>query len=112
DANAALLAGKPVEMVYPDQDGIGTLVIPNSLMLVRGAPHPRAARALIDYLASREVEQRLARSEAAQMPLRPGIAPYDERFDLARIHRMRADWDEIARVLPECMRFLQETFVE
>jgi len=112
DANGALLAGKPVEMVYPDQDGIGTLVIPNSVVLIAGAPHPVAARALIDYLASREVEERLARSESAQMPLRPGIAPYDERFDLARIRRMHADWDAIARALPECMRFLRETFVE
>ena len=112
DANGALLAGKPVEMVYPDQDGIGTLVIPNTLMLVRGAPHPAAARELVDFLASREVEERLARIESAQMPLRSGIEPYGERFDLGRIRAMHADWAAMARVMPECLQFLRETFLE
>lgn len=30
--------GEPVEMVYPDQDSIGTLVIPSTVCLIRGAP--------------------------------------------------------------------------
>lgn len=112
DANGALRAGKPVEMVYPDQDGLGALVIPNTVMLMRGAPHPTEGMRLIEFLTSREVEAELARGEAAQMPLRAGIAPHGERFDLTRITAMAVDWAAVAEVLPASMQFLQETFVE
>ena len=52
DACAAIKAGRPVTAVVPDQGdgGMGTLVIPNTIALVRGAPHPQEAQALIDYL--------------------------------------------------------------
>src|SRR5437016_8177913 len=33
--------GKPVEMIYPDQepDGIGVLILPNAVALIKGGPH-------------------------------------------------------------------------
>src|SRR6266851_2998185 len=55
DASEALEQRKPVAVVYPDQAGIGTLVMPNAAALVKGAPHPDAAKKLIDYLLSRQV---------------------------------------------------------
>lgn len=111
DANGALLSGAPVEMVYPDQDGIGTLVIPNSVVLIRGGPNPEAARKLVDYIASREVEARLAKIKSAQMPLRPGIEPYNDRFDLNRIKAMAVDWEKVADMLEPAKRFVEETFL-
>ncbi len=63
--------GEPVGMVYPDQDSLGTLVIPSTVCLVRGAPHPDAARKLIDYLVGPEVEAELARGRAGFIPVRP-----------------------------------------
>jgi ABC-type Fe3+ transport system substrate-binding protein len=38
------LAGAPVEAIFPDQDGAGTLLIPNSVALLRGAPHAAEAK--------------------------------------------------------------------
>jgi iron(III) transport system substrate-binding protein len=73
DVNVARLEGKPVGHVYPDADGIGTLIIPNCVMLIAGSPHPDTARQFIDYLLQPESEKALAESEAAQMPLRPGV---------------------------------------
>jgi len=72
DANEAVREGANVEVVYPDQDELGTLFMPTSVVLLRGAPHPEAARKLIDYLLSAAVEQRMAES-AAHIPLRTGI---------------------------------------
>ena len=63
--------GEPVAMVYPDQDSLGTLVIPSTVCLVRGAPHPEAARKLIDYLVGPEVESQLAGGRAGFIPVRP-----------------------------------------
>ncbi len=68
DAAEALHDGAPVEVVYPDQDGIGTLVMPTTVVLLKG-PHREAARALVDWLVSADVDKRMAES-AAHMPLR------------------------------------------
>lgn len=72
DANEALREGANVEVVYPDQDELGTLVMPTSVVLMRRAPHPEAGRRLIDYLLSPGVERQMA-ERAAHMPLRAGV---------------------------------------
>ena len=52
DALIEVEKGMPVAIVYPDQQpgGLGTLFIPNTLAIIRGCPHPAAARQLVDYL--------------------------------------------------------------
>lgn len=86
DANLALLAGAPVRVVFPDQgpDEPGTLLIPNAVALLKGAPHPEAAKRLIDAILTPELEASLARSRSAQVPLRahterPAWIPQDLR---------------------------------
>lgn len=71
DAFVAMQAGAPVELVYPDQDDLGMLVMPTVVAKIRGGPNPEPARQLIDYLLSAEVEVLMAGS-AAHMPLRSG----------------------------------------
>lgn len=74
DYQVALDAGKPVAAVYPDQDGAGTLLIPNSIAVLAGAPHPEAARRFVDWVLRPEVEAELARSRSAQIPVRPEVS--------------------------------------
>ncbi len=62
--------GEPIAMIFPDQDNLGTLLMPSSVALVRGAPHPESARRLIDYLVSREVEAALAAEGKGYLPVR------------------------------------------
>lgn len=69
DAIAEVEAGKPVQILYPDQHDLGTLFLPNTVAMIRGAPHPAAAQRLIDFLLSPEVEAALAAGPAAQFPL-------------------------------------------
>ena len=38
DVNVARLEGKPVGMVYPDANGMGTLIIPNCAVLIAEWP--------------------------------------------------------------------------
>ena len=73
DANVAITEGKPVRMVYPDQEGQGTLIVPNAAVLIANGPNPVSAEKFINYLLTAEVEKALGESEAAQMPLRPGV---------------------------------------
>ena len=73
DAMVEVEQGMPVAIVYPDQaaDGIGTLFIPNTVMMIKGCPHPEAAKRLIDFLLSPAVEKSLAECPSAQIPLNP-----------------------------------------
>jgi iron(III) transport system substrate-binding protein len=73
DVNVALEDGQPIGMVLPDKDGLGVPVMPNMVSMIANAPHSDAARRLIDYLLSAEVERQLAQSEAVQIPLHAGV---------------------------------------
>src|SRR5205823_4866311 len=66
-------AGKPVAMIFPDAEGIGTLFIPNTLAVVKGGPNPDGARRLVDFLLRPESEKRLAEGGGFQIPLNPNV---------------------------------------
>jgi iron(III) transport system substrate-binding protein len=108
DAHEALASGAPVEIVYPDQEpgGFGALVLPTSLVCIRGGPHPRAARALIDHLLSPEVAQQLARS-GAHIPLLRGIETPVGVRSLHEIRPMAVDYAEVAGVLERIQPWLR-----
>lgn len=70
--------GFPVDAIYPDQDGIGTLVLPNTVARVKGGPNPENARLLIEFLISDEAEKILAFHPRGHIPLKPGVERPDE----------------------------------
>ncbi|HHT9153779.1 MAG TPA: ABC transporter substrate-binding protein, partial [Candidatus Hypogeohydataceae bacterium YC40] len=107
DARMSLLEGKPVGFVYPDQDGIGTLVMPNMVCIIKGGTHPREAKKLIDFLLSEEVETGLARAECAQMPLRPWVG-VPEELRIERLKPMLVDYREVADKLEKIWPYLKE----
>jgi iron(III) transport system substrate-binding protein len=86
-------------MVFPDKHGMGTLVIPNTVSKIAGAPHPDEANALIEYLLRPETEELLARSGSAQIPLRPGLAPVAAIPALDTITQMDVDINRLAKVM-------------
>lgn len=72
--------GFPVDAIYPDQDTIGTLLLPNTVARVRGGPNPDGARKLISFLISAESERILANHARGHIPLRLGVEkPADVR---------------------------------
>jgi iron(III) transport system substrate-binding protein len=95
DANEALREGADVEVVYPDQDALGTLVMPTSVVLLRGGPHPGAGRLLVDYLLSADVERSLAES-AAHMPLRQGVPTPPNVRSSASLRAMQVDYQRVS----------------
>ena len=114
DVNVAIREGKPVGFVYPDAQGMGTLLIPNAITLINGAPHPTNAQRLIDFLLSAETEQALAASEAAQIPLRSGVElPESFPFtDLSKIDTMKVDYGTLADKLEEISRDFLKQWVD
>lgn len=64
---------EPIELVYPEMGDGGAMFIPNSVGLIAGAPHPEAARKLIDFLTSEQTERMLAKSDSRNIPVRESL---------------------------------------
>ncbi len=96
DFNVARQEGKPVGAVYPDKVGMGTVIVPNCLVLIARGPHPDEGKRFIDYLLRPEVERALAESEAAQMPVRPGVKTPQHVTPLADLRPMEIDYSALA----------------
>jgi len=117
DANSAIEDGKPVKIIYPDQEGIGTLVIPNTVSLVAGCRHPEEGKKLIDYLLSLEVEEKLANCRSVQMPLHPGVKAPEKVPTVNSIKAMGEagtplDFEKVADRIEETARYLQKEFIK
>jgi len=88
-------AGDPVDLVYPDQgpEGPGTYLLPVTVSIVKGAPRPRNARRLFDWLLSPETEAALSASSYASIPVRPGTKPGPAGFTTTAFRAAAVDWD-------------------
>lgn len=109
DANNRIRQGKPVEMIYPDQgkDEIGTLVLPNVVLLVNRAPHAENGKKLVDYLLSKETERKLAFADCAQIPLHPGVETPPNVPKIETIKIMPVDYARTAQKTLEIEPFLK-----
>jgi iron(III) transport system substrate-binding protein len=112
DAIGELEKGLDVTIVYPDQqpDGLGTLFIPNTLSIIKGCPHPAHARTLVDYLLTPRIEEQLAQSESAQIPLHPGAKGSARVESPATVRAMQVDFAAAARQWKEVAAFLRDEF--
>ena len=106
DAFVASQSGAPVAVVYPDQDGLGTLVMPTVALQLRGGPDPETARRLIDYLLSAEAEVQMAES-AAHMPLRSGVPHPEAIRPVSELRAMEVDYADVARRMEEIQPWLR-----
>jgi iron(III) transport system substrate-binding protein len=84
DVYAGQREGWPVAMVYPraGKGGCqpGPMLVPNTVGVVKGAPHADAAGRLVDFLLSADTERLLAGSESHNLPVRPGVAAEFKAF--------------------------------
>lgn len=101
DASVSIKEGKPVGMIYPDADGQGTLIVPNAAALIANGPNPENGRKFVDYLLSAAAEQALAESEAAQMPLRPGVPVPPGVRRVEEIKAMGVNYEKLGARLEE-----------
>lgn len=110
-ADEAVASGAPVAVVLPDQEpgGLGTLVIPTSVLRIKNGPHPEAARRLIDYLLSPAAEAALCGS-GAYFPLRAETSAGAGKRRLDEIRAMSLDFEKsgeaLERVRPAVERWL------
>jgi iron(III) transport system substrate-binding protein len=100
DITNAQANGGKLTMVVPDQgpESQGTLAMPTTVALVKGAANPGAAKKLIDYLVSQKAEQKLLDLKFARWSVRAGTGGENG------IKAMRIDYRAAARVYPVAQR--------
>lgn len=107
DAYEAIKEGANVGIIFLDQNGIGSLIMPNTVNLIKNSPNYENGIKLIDYLLSRETERKLALS-CAQMPLHKGVEIPKDVPSLDNIIPMKIDYDKTSQKLEEIQNYLKE----
>ncbi len=102
----------PVEIVYPDQapGELGTLFIPNTVAIIKGGPHPAAARRLVDFLLSPTVEEQLAKGEGGQIPLNSAVTVKPRVQTPKTVRPMKVDFQQAAAQWDDAIQFLRGEF--
>jgi iron(III) transport system substrate-binding protein len=97
DATEAVTDKPGLQIVYLDQDGEGTPIIPTVVVLMKDAPHGDAARRLVDYLLSADTEQAMLAS--AHMPLRADVAVPPAMTAVAKLRPFPMDYARVAETM-------------
>jgi iron(III) transport system substrate-binding protein len=110
DATNAIRDGKSVRQVYPDQEegGLGCLVLPNAVVLIKGGPNPDNGRKFIDYVLSSQTERKLAFADCAQIPLHDGVETPEDVIKIEELKSMQVDFETVAKTLQEIQPYLKE----
>ena len=116
DAWVAIREGDPVVVIYPDQgEGRpGAVLIPNTVALVKGRPHPGVGDDLLRWLVDQANEVRLANGPSAQIPLRADLAGADLPAHVKRpgkdFRAMVVDWQKVGENRDRWLDYLNERF--
>jgi iron(III) transport system substrate-binding protein len=110
DSCVAVTKGEPVAIVFPDQDRLGTLIIPNTVTLINGAPNMIDARDFINYLLSKDVAASLIKSGWSHVPLRP-ISSTPDCIDTINIKAMDVSLIDVYSQLERAKKELTEIFI-
>lgn len=89
---------RPVAVVFPDQapDQPGAMRIPNTLAILKDAPHPVAADKLADYLLTAKTEERLAMGDSSQIPISPQSEYRPRVMPKTPVRWMKVDFESAA----------------
>lgn len=101
DVYAAQRNGWPVAMKPCMHGSAGALAIPNTVALVKGAPHPEAARDLMAFLLGENVERMLAESDSHNTPVHEAVAKEFPAYAIP--NRLPVDYEKVADALPDAI---------
>lgn len=113
DALAEIRQGRPVEMILLDahDDGLGMLLLPNTLAFVKGGPNPGGGEKLIDYLLSQGIEAKLATGKSGQIPLHPKNADEEIGVDVPKdAKRMPVRFEDAEAQWEAAQEFVKQKF--
>ena len=109
DAGSAIKKGEPVEMLFMDQDAnsFGTLIIPNTVAVIKNGPNTSNANKLVDYILSKDIEEKLTEAGWFDMTTRSSISG-KSKLD---VKGMQVDLNDIYKFMDISKKDMQEIFV-
>ncbi len=108
DVWVAQSTGASLDLAYPDMGDGGTLLIPCSVAIIKGTRHPEAARRLVDFLVSPEVERMLARSDSRNIPVRETLR---KELGVKWPPESKVDYDAVADAMDEAVAAVREILI-
>jgi len=109
DAFEAKKESSDVDFIFLDQHqgGMGTLIMPNALSMMKDSPNGENGKKLMDYLLSQQTEAKLALS-CAQMPLIKGTEVPDVVPSLDHIIPMKIEYGKTSEILEQIQPWLKK----
>jgi len=108
DVYAGQRNGWPVAMSFLDQNGKGVLAIPNTAAIIKGAPHAEAAKRLMQFLLSEELERLLVESDSHNSPVHASLARKHPQYAIPLA--LNLDYGQVADFLPAAIESAREIF--
>ncbi len=105
DVWVAQRSGAQLDLIYPDMGDGGTLLIPCSVAMIAGRPNNDAARKLVDYLVSAEVERMLAKSDSRNVPVREALR---KELDISWPAETKVSFEAITDAMDEAVAAVRE----
>jgi len=100
--------GASMDLRYLDMGDGGTLLIPCSVALIKGGPAGVAARPLVDFLVSAQVERMLAKSDSRNIPVRPALR---EELGMEMPPETKLSFDAIADAMDEAVQAVRDILI-
>jgi iron(III) transport system substrate-binding protein len=98
EAAAGALSAAALEVVYPDQSGQGTVVLPTAVALLKAGSGSEAARRLMGWMAGPEAERLLVGRAPGYLPLRADVpVPLGVR-PAVNLRSLPINWDRLAEL--------------
>jgi iron(III) transport system substrate-binding protein len=116
DAHVAVVGGKPVAVIFPDQGpgDAGTFPWCNAVGLVVGRPHPREADAFLRFLLTPRTEKLLSAGPYQAVGLLPGSVADRVRpaWIPAGVRTMSVDWPTAVAAMPAATKAIHELLLD
>ncbi|MBK7876061.1 MAG: extracellular solute-binding protein [Planctomycetes bacterium] len=112
DFAVQLEKGAHVAAVYPDADGVGTLLIPNSIVVLKDAPHAENARRFVDWVLRPETEKELAFARSAQIPVRADVPRPPSVVTADQFKAMTVDFRAVGAQLEARAEHFKQLFLD
>ncbi|NJE08674.1 extracellular solute-binding protein [Thermococcus sp. M39] len=92
----AIADGAPINYVYPED---GTVLIPSPIAILKTTENPDAAKAFVDFLLSKEVQELLV--QYGLIPARTDVAPPQGTPGISEIPQIQIDWEKLSAQLED-----------
>lgn len=116
DSHVAMEGGKPVAVIFPDQEpgGIGCLEGYNSVALVAGCPHPKEAEMLIRFLMTTRTEKVLADGPGQNVGMLPESVAQDvgPAWIPRKLQKMDVNWNEAVKAHLAASKAIKEILLD